>query len=193
MRSALRLCALAALVLALAAPVAHAIEWSRCDDNPDVSVDNVTFQPDPAKAGSDIDIHLLGTSGLSTPVSAGTVKIVVKFRGKFQVLDETDDICDRTTCPLMPGPVDIAAKQKLPPITPPGDYEVHMVASDADGEELICVDLKFNVSPPFASTEDDILTHLFATQAELARAEADDGAAAQSWPRKSGLFKLPAA
>jgi len=98
-------------------------------------------------------------------VAGGGVDINVQYR-KIPVAQEHDDLCDRTSCPVTPGHLDIHATYPLPPITPPGPYTVRMVAKDDSGKELVCVEVDFDVSPFFGSSEDEMYAYLFSSQRE---------------------------
>eukprot|EP00892_Ulva_mutabilis_P001143 jgi/Ulvmu1/11029/UM007_0209.1 len=62
------------------------------------------------------------------------------------------DLCERTSCPISPGDLEIHYGQTLPPIAPPGNYKVRLAAKGTDGSELLCLTVSFSISPPsFAS------------------------------------------
>ena len=51
-------------------------------------------------------------------VAQGSVAIAVAFRG-LPVYSETKDLCERTTCPVQKGPLNLSYDEYLPPIVPP--------------------------------------------------------------------------
>ena len=51
-------------------------------------------------------------------VSSGTVDVAVAYRG-LPIYTEEKDLCDRTKCPVQPGPLSLKYEQYLPPIAPP--------------------------------------------------------------------------
>ena len=58
-------------------------------------------------------------------VSSGTVDVAVAYRG-LPIYTEEKDLCDRTKCPVQPGPLSLKYEQYLPPIAPP--VSVHCAA-----------------------------------------------------------------
>lgn len=59
-------------------------------------------------------------------VAQGSVAIAVAFRG-LPVYSETKDLCERTTCPVQKGPLNLSYDEYLPPIVPP----VSIVSTDS--------------------------------------------------------------
>ena len=51
-------------------------------------------------------------------VSSGTVDVAVAYRG-LPIYTEEKDLCDRTKCPVQPGPLSLKYEQYLPSIAPP--------------------------------------------------------------------------
>eukprot|EP00878_Enallax_costatus_P026168 GHUV01028053.1.p1 GENE.GHUV01028053.1~~GHUV01028053.1.p1 ORF type:complete len:141 (+),score=36.39 GHUV01028053.1:69-491(+) len=80
-------------------------------------------------------------------VQSGTISIDVSFEGT-QIYEEVDDLCGKTSCPIKTGPIEIAYVQDLPPIAPPGMYDVQVVARSTEDEELMCVVVHFEMLPP---------------------------------------------
>ncbi|KAJ9527605.1 hypothetical protein QJQ45_025877 [Haematococcus lacustris] len=113
-----------------------------------------------------------GSSSLAVP--AGAVEIQVSFSG-IQIYSESQDLCSKTACPVPPGPVTINIVEDLPPIAPPvseaqdqlqgtaytsplsGDYGLRVIGTDAAGNELMCLDVDFELVLPSESTS---LRHL---------------------------------
>ncbi|KAJ9526735.1 hypothetical protein QJQ45_017521 [Haematococcus lacustris] len=107
-------------------------------------------------------------------VPAGAVEIQVSFSG-IQIYSESQDLCSKTACPVPPGPVTINIVEDLPPIAPPvskaqdqlqgtantsplsGDYGLRVIGTDASGNELMCLDVDFELVLPSESTS---LRHL---------------------------------
>ena len=57
-------------------------------------------------------------------VDQGSVAIAVAFRG-LPVYSETKDLCERTTCPVKKGPLNLSYDEYLPPIVPPVSAALH--------------------------------------------------------------------
>ena len=51
-------------------------------------------------------------------VPGGRITINVAFAGT-PIYEEVDDLCSKTTCPIVQGPINIQYTQDLPPIAPP--------------------------------------------------------------------------
>ena len=51
-------------------------------------------------------------------VAQGSVAVAVSFRG-LPVYSETKDLCERTSCPVKKGPLNLSYDEYLPPIVPP--------------------------------------------------------------------------
>jgi hypothetical protein len=138
----------AALVLLLSCFClgAHAFTWSACDaDKVPFVPDNVLLVPDPPAAGGQVTFNIQGNAVHDVP--AGQISIDVSFAGT-PIYEEVDDLCSKTSCPIKTGPLDIKYIQDLPPIAPPGEYDVRVIARDIAGTELMCVDVHFEMLPP---------------------------------------------
>ncbi|GFH27586.1 ML domain-containing protein, partial [Haematococcus lacustris] len=104
------------------------MSWRPCSDSEGpIAVSDVTLTPDP-------------------PVIGG-----------IQIYSESQDLCSKTACPVPPGPVTINIVEDLPPIAPPGDYGLRVIGTDAAGNELMCLDVDFELVLPSESTS---LRHL---------------------------------
>jgi hypothetical protein len=101
--------------------------------------------PDPPAAGGQVTFNIQGNAVHDVP--AGQISIDVSFAGT-PIYEEVDDLCSKTSCPIKTGPLDIKYIQDLPPIAPPGEYDVRVIARDIAGTELMCVDVHFEMLPP---------------------------------------------
>jgi hypothetical protein len=124
----------------------QAFTWKACDEDKVPFVpDNVMLVPDPPAAGGQVTFNIKGNAVHDVP--AGQIAIDVSFAGT-PIYEEVDDLCSKTTCPIKTGPLDIKYIQDLPPIAPPGEYDVRVIARDTAGGELMCVDVHFEMLPP---------------------------------------------
>ncbi|GFH26174.1 ML domain-containing protein [Haematococcus lacustris] len=131
------------------------MSWRPCSDSEGpIAVSDVTLTPDPPVIGSPATFAVHGSSSLAVP--AGAVEIQVSFSG-IQIYSESQDLCSKTACPVPPGPVTINIVEDLPPIAPPGDYGLRVIGTDAAGNELMCLDVDFELVLPSESTS---LRHL---------------------------------
>ncbi|KAJ9525874.1 hypothetical protein QJQ45_009250 [Haematococcus lacustris] len=124
------------------------------DSEGPIAVSDVTLTPDPPVIGCVKTFQLI--AGHQCNIPAGAVEIQVSFSG-IQIYSESQDLCSKTACPVPPGPVTINIVEDLPPIAPPGDYGLRVIGTDAAGNELMCLDVDFELVLPSESTS---LRHL---------------------------------
>ena len=72
-------------------------------------------------------------------VAQGSVAVAVAFRG-LPVYSETKDLCERTSCPVTKGPLNLSYDEYLPPIVPPV-RQLLTHAGDSQGMHVIIPDL----------------------------------------------------
>lgn len=77
-------------------------------------------------------------------LSGGKLVLAVSYFG-IKVHGETDDICDKTSCPVSAGDFELSHTQTLPSITPPGLYTLKMKITDKKNHELTCISFKFKI------------------------------------------------
>lgn len=138
---------LVCLVLALAVPGAAA--WTDCSIGPSIfKVSDVTLDPSPVQPGDTANFLITAHSGQDVP-PGGTVQMTVHLMG-FPIWTQVDNICDKATCPIKKGAVEVRYTQPFPEITPPGAYSVTLAGHSGD-DALFCVTLDFQVVPPEAA------------------------------------------
>lgn len=140
------------LVLCCCGSAVQGMSWKPCADPTNNGVkeflpDAVELQPDPPTIGDSVMFSIKGQADREVP--SGSLDISVQFQG-MDIYQESKDLCSRTTCPITKGPISIAYSQDLPPIAPPGDYEVRVSAKGPDGEELMCIVVDFELVYPNA-------------------------------------------
>ncbi|KAK9827503.1 hypothetical protein WJX74_006299 [Apatococcus lobatus] len=128
---------------------AFAFHWKECGEG-QTHITSVSLQPDPPVAGSPADFGIKGESGVE--VDEGTMSLAVAFMG-FPIWSQTFDLCDRTSCPVKKGPVELAVQEYLPPITPPGAYNVTITAQNTANVQLLCLQIDFEIKPPTPPTD----------------------------------------
>lgn len=124
-----------------------AMTWSLCSDKGSLSPDAVLLSPDPPQTGQDIYFDIKGAYKDENIIPSGDLKVTVNFMGT-PIYETEWDLCSKTNCPIAPGEIDIHYSQTLPPITPPGDYQVQLIASADSGSELLCLLVDFSIAPP---------------------------------------------
>ncbi|GFR48720.1 hypothetical protein Agub_g10677 [Astrephomene gubernaculifera] len=128
---------------------ADKMSWSACDAGlTSFTPDEVTLTPDPPVIGSPATFVISGKT--EAQVQGGTVDMVVSLSG-IPIFTQSLDLCTKTTCPVAPGPISITLVEALPPIAPPGDYGLQVIARGPDGGELACVNVNFSLVLPSAS------------------------------------------
>ncbi|KAI8468561.1 MAG: ML domain-containing protein [Monoraphidium minutum] len=119
--------------------------WEACDaDAAPFKPTDVLLSPDPPVIGSEVTFTIKGNA--DRDVAAGAISMSVAFTG-VPIYEASDDLCAKTACPIAPGPLEIKYVQQLPPIAPPGDYDVTLRTKDAAGSELQCVTVHFTMVP----------------------------------------------
>jgi hypothetical protein len=162
------------VTLACAQQAAAAFSWSACTPDsseggggdaapPLLTPSAVTLTPDPPEIGNPVSFGISGT--LATPVEGGTVDggtigLRVKFEG-VELYEEEGPLCEKIEggCPAGGGDGSGGAKieyqQDLPPIAPPGHYQVRVIgttgASTREGQAVVCVDVEFDMVMPSAA------------------------------------------
>jgi hypothetical protein len=141
------------LVLGCCSSAALGMSWKPCSA-PTAGLkmfvpDAVELQPDPPTIGDSVLFSIKGQADRN--VTSGSLDISVQFQG-MDIYQESKDLCSRTKCPIKVGPISIAYSQDLPPIAPPGDYEVQVSAKGPDGEELMCIVVDFELVYPGAKS-----------------------------------------
>lgn len=130
---------------------ASAFEWHTCAEGK-ADVSHVALSPDPPQAGDTISFSIDAESKIA--VAQGSVAIAVAFRG-LPVYSETKDLCERTTCPVQKGPLNLSYDEYLPPIVPPGPYVVTISVTSGEATEvadqLLCLEVDFEIAPPGAA------------------------------------------
>jgi hypothetical protein len=138
---------------------------------PRLTPSSVTLQPDPPQIGAGVVFGIQGAVSPGPPIASGTIGLRVKYEG-VDLYEEEGPLCDKVGgdgCPLGAGGGAAAAaaaaagllgdgeraagsivyRQDLPPIAPPGRYEVRVIgttgASTREGDAVVCVDVAFEM------------------------------------------------
>ncbi|GIL59600.1 hypothetical protein Vafri_14342 [Volvox africanus] len=141
---------LAVLVASYHYAAADKMTWAPCDEGLTAfTPSSVTLSPDPPVIGSAATFVITGT--IDTELQGGSVDMTVSFSG-FPIFSSSSDLCTKTTCPVPAGPISLTLEELLPPIAPPGDYGLQVVARNPDGAELACVNVNFSLVLPGGRT-----------------------------------------
>ena len=106
----------------------------------------ITLTPDPVVVGADGVFSIEGNNPGQT-VEGGTLKVKVGTTS-FPLVDTSFDICELTSCPIKPGPIEVVTKQPFPRFLPPLTLSGRVEGEDASGATLFCVDLSFQIVQP---------------------------------------------
>ncbi|CAI7893337.1 unnamed protein product, partial [Closterium sp. NIES-53] len=138
---------LLSLLLSLTCHV-DATQWHDCgSQHVPVTVKNVTMLPDPPVSGSDFTVVLPAVT--AARIQSGVVRVSVAYYG-WPVYTSTVQLCDKTPCPVLPGPFTFSNEQPLPFLTPAGAYTLWLKVRDSDGRDLFCTRVDFTIVRPQA-------------------------------------------
>ncbi|PSC77049.1 phosphatidylglycerol phosphatidylinositol transfer [Micractinium conductrix] len=147
----LPLLALAVVALLAAAPAAAvraSSDWTDCSGGTAIwKVQHVTLEPSPVKPGDLAKFEIQADSGKD--LGGGTVQMIVHYAG-MPIWTQTDNLCDKASCPIKKGPTEVKYSQLFPTITPPGSYSVTLNGHSGE-DALFCVTIDFMVVPPGAA------------------------------------------
>ena len=84
-------------------------------------------------------------------VTAQTSMVVQMFGRtiKTPLNTERSELEEHMKCPVKAGKIVFKYDRMLPPITPPGEYLVRVVAKDEEDKPLLCVEVKFKIEKRF--------------------------------------------
>nr|GME18010.1 putative phosphatidylglycerol/ phosphatidylinositol transfer protein DDB_G0282179 [Ipomoea batatas]GME18011.1 putative phosphatidylglycerol/ phosphatidylinositol transfer protein DDB_G0282179 [Ipomoea batatas] len=107
-----------------------------------VKVTGADITPFPVKKGENVTFTL--TAFTDKGMSSGKQVISVLYYG-IDVYDETNNICEVTSCPINAGTFELSHTQKLPAYAPTGDFGLRMTMLDDEGKELTCITFDFSI------------------------------------------------
>jgi hypothetical protein len=121
--------------------------WSSCGKSTDIlSGVSVAISPSTPVKGQDVTVTASGT--FSESVTAGAkAQVTVSLMG-IQVINKSVDLCTadpNVSCPISSGYHSIKISELIPSTVPSGSYTGKVVATNADGKEITCVNLKFTL------------------------------------------------
>ena len=111
----------------------------------------ITLSPDPVVVGADGVFSIEGDNPKTT-IEGGTLEVKVGT-ANLPLVDTTIDICELTSCPIKPGPIDVVTKQPFPAFLPPLTLSGRVEGKDTSGTSLFCVDLSFQIVQPSQKME----------------------------------------
>uniref|UniRef100_A0A1J3H0D6 Putative phosphatidylglycerol/phosphatidylinositol transfer protein n=1 Tax=Noccaea caerulescens TaxID=107243 RepID=A0A1J3H0D6_NOCCA len=125
-----------------------------CDKNEEyeVKVQGVDILPYPISRGEQTTFSI-SANNTDDAISSGKLVIEVSYFG-WRIHSETDDLCEKTKCPVAIGDFLVSHSQVLPIFTPPGTYSLKMKMLDGQKKELTCIKFSFDVG--FGSSVADI-------------------------------------
>ncbi len=118
--------------------------WTNCTTSTDdAEILKVSINPDPPIKGQNITVYVL--YNLKINITSGKIDLKVKF-GFITVIHKYVNLCQVETCPIP------AADNKNETITelipgniPSGHYTAHVVLTDQNNKEVICIDVDMHL------------------------------------------------
>ncbi|KAL0478170.1 phosphatidylglycerol/phosphatidylinositol transfer protein [Acrasis kona] len=132
------------LLLAVAACFAGSVPFELCSSNFNFEVKNIDRTPvNEFHRGQIVNATITGQ--LKNTVKSAKLQNSVYKLG-VKVSSDTFDICKVVSCPIAPGKISVKLPgQKVPDLTPPGEYTTEHILVDDAGVINSCVKLKFTV------------------------------------------------
>ncbi|CAN6695275.1 unnamed protein product [Malus baccata var. baccata] len=118
------------------------VKYCNQKDEYAVKVQGVKILPDPVVRGKPVTFGISATTGQT--ISSGKVVIEVYYFG-IRVHVETQNFCEKLSCPVSAGNFLLSHTQTLPGITPPGSYNLKMTIKDDKNKELSCISFNFKI------------------------------------------------
>eukprot|EP01099_Mayorella_cantabrigiensis_P002975 TRINITY_DN2343_c0_g1_i1.p1 TRINITY_DN2343_c0_g1~~TRINITY_DN2343_c0_g1_i1.p1 ORF type:complete len:152 (-),score=27.50 TRINITY_DN2343_c0_g1_i1:81-536(-) len=124
--------------------------WKYCSTSVKypVTINQIVLSPNPPQVGKVCKAHFDGNLTYPNSIKSATtvMKISGYIGGKWTTLPPFEnDVCDKLTCPIKPGPIVYDYSLTIPVITPKADYMGSLTATDdANDKLLLC--LNFTVS-----------------------------------------------
>ncbi|XP_072957272.1 MD-2-related lipid-recognition protein ROSY1-like [Typha angustifolia] len=132
----------ASSLLFLSTAIATSVEYCKKGADYPVKVSGVEISPNPVARGEPATFTI--SASTEDGISKGKLVIDVKYFF-FHVHEESHDICEETSCPVLTGDFVLAHRQTLPSITPPGSYTITMKMLGEDGKQLTCIMFDFSI------------------------------------------------
>lgn len=144
----MRRLALALALVALAYRTAghHELDFTVCDDSPFVPT-SVTLDPYPPHPGSEILFEIDGVADHTMEGGKFFADVtLVVYHHHVPMYKEEKDLCRQTSCPIEQGNVTFTYDKVLPSAVPAGLYNVKLRAEDLDGNQEMCMEVKFHIT-----------------------------------------------
>ena len=141
--ASVRIVASLLLSLCLLWPLTQAIDIRYCNKKAyAVKVSGVDISPYPVSRGVSTTFAISASSG--DAITGGKMTIDVSYFG-FHIHSESQDLCEKTSCPIPAGDFVLSHEQVLPGFTPPGTYTLTMKMVDGDNHQLTCITFDFSI------------------------------------------------
>eukprot|EP00250_Pteridium_aquilinum_P023099 c26197_g1_i1 orf=114-569(+) len=132
-------------LLAFSPAVIASSSWKPCGPSEDyqVTVKDVKVNPDPVTRGGNATFEIPAIA--SETITGGTITVQVYYLG-VPVHAEEEDLCVRTSCPILPGEFSLNNSEGLPSYAPTGSYRLDMRIVNEAGDLLTCLKINFRIS-----------------------------------------------
>ena len=132
------------------------MSWKSCGSGA-FDIATVELRPDPAKAGTVVEVDIAATLASDAGTSEGSIQASISYLGT-PIFTETLDLCKVTTCPVAAGDgVKISYAKEIPLFIPVGEFvmELKAVNGSTTKEPLFCVAVDFHVVEPFKAEAEE--------------------------------------
>ncbi|CAJ1971148.1 unnamed protein product [Sphenostylis stenocarpa] len=120
--------------------------FNYCDTNEDyaVKVSGVEILPDPVERGVPFTFKIPAYT--PEPITSGDLIYEISYAGVGgPPATFLHDLCEETPCPVPAGNFLLVHTELLPPVTPPGTYNVKLTFKDHQDKLLTCIIFPFKI------------------------------------------------
>ncbi|XP_061338228.1 uncharacterized protein LOC133285083 [Gastrolobium bilobum] len=124
----------------------HAQALKYCDKNANyaVKVSGVQILPDPVVRGEPFTFKIAAYTG--EPIASGDLVYQISYVGiEGPPATFLHDLCEEVPCPVTAGNFVLTHTELLPPVTPPGTYNVKLNFKDHNDKQLTCIIFPFKI------------------------------------------------
>lgn len=116
-----------------------------CEKNADyaVQVSNVEILPNPVVRGEPFTFKIAAYT--DEPIHSGDLIYEISYAGIEQSAVFHHSLSEETPLPVRPGQFLLTHTELLPPVTPPGTYNVKLTFNNQNGEQLTCIVFPFTI------------------------------------------------
>ncbi|AES99893.1 putative immunoglobulin E-set [Medicago truncatula] len=122
----------------------HSLKYCEKGANYAVQISNVEILPNPVVRGEPFTFKIKAYTG--EPILSGDLIYEISFAGiEGQPAIFHHALSEETPLPVAPGHFLLTHTELLPPVTPPGTYNVKLTFKDQNDKQLTCVVFPFTI------------------------------------------------